>query len=152
VLRARPNVDDGRIAYLGISYGGAMGALFAGIERRIKAAVLVVGDGGLVSHFTGPEDAGFMAGLPCETRVGWFRDMAPIEPIRFIAHASPTALLLQNGRLDTLVPVADAQALQAAAPEPRTILWYEAGHGLNQQAALDRMDWLHEEIGIDARQ
>ena len=56
VLRARVNVDDERIAYLGISYGGAMGALFVGVERRIKAAVLVVGDGGLVSHFTGPED------------------------------------------------------------------------------------------------
>jgi dienelactone hydrolase len=152
VLRARPNVDDERIAYLGISYGGAMGALFAGIERRIKAAALVVGDGGLVSHFTGPEDASFMAGLPCATRVSWFRDMAPIEPIRFIAHASPTALLLQNGRSDNLVPVADAQALQAAASQPKTILWYEAGHGLNQQAALDRLDWLHREIGLDARQ
>jgi len=151
VLRARVNVDDERIAYLGISYGGAMGALFAGIERRLKAAVLVVGDGGLVSHFTGPEDASFMAGLPCATRVSWFRDMAPIEPIRFIGHASPTALLLQSGRADNLVPVADAQALHAAAPPPRTILWYEAGHGLNQQAAFDRLDWLHREIGLDAR-
>ena len=113
-----------------------MGALFAGIERRLKAAVLVVGDGGLVSHFTGPEDASFMAGLPCATRVSWFRDMAPIEPIRFIAHASPTALLLQSGRSDNLVPVADAQALHAAASQPKTILWYEAGHGLNQQAAV----------------
>jgi uncharacterized protein len=43
VLRALPNVDDERIAYLGFSYGGAMGALFVGIERRLKAAVLVVG-------------------------------------------------------------------------------------------------------------
>ncbi len=99
VLRARANVDDERIAYLGISYGGAMGALFAGIERRLKAAALVVGDGGLVSHFTGPEDFSFLASLSCATRVGWFRAMAPIEPIRFIAHASPTALLLQNGRM-----------------------------------------------------
>jgi dienelactone hydrolase len=152
VLRARPNVDDERIAYLGISYGGAMGALFAGVERRIKAAALVVGDGGLVSHFTGPEDAGFMAGLPCATRTSWFRDMAPIEPIRFVAHASPTALLLQSGRSDNLVPVADAQALHAAASQPKTILWYAAGHGLNQQAALDRLAWLHREIGLDAPQ
>jgi uncharacterized protein len=151
VLRARVNVDDRRIAYLGISYGGAMGALFAGIERRIAAAVLVVGDGGLVSHFTGPEDATFMAGLSCATRLGWFQQMAPIEPIRFIAHAPPTALLLQSGRRDDLVPVADAQALHAVAPEPRTILWYEAGHGLNQQAAFDRLDWLHREIGLDPR-
>src|SRR5687768_9191217 len=119
VLRAKVNVDDDRIAYVGISYGGAMGALFAGIEKRLKAAVLVVGDGGLVSHFTGQEDLNFIAALPCAARAAWFQDMAPIEPIRFIAHAPPTALLLQNGQLDNLVPVADAQALQAAAPQPR---------------------------------
>ena len=150
VLRAHANVDDDRIAYLGISYGGAMGALFVGIERRLKAASLVVADGGLVSHFTGPEDVNFMAGLSCATRVAWFRAMAPIEPIRFIAHAMPTPLLLQNGRLDDLVPAADAQALHAAAPEPKTILWYDAGHGLNQKALLDRHDWLLERIGLDA--
>jgi dienelactone hydrolase len=152
VLRSRPNVDDERIAYLGISYGGAMGALFVGIEHRIKAAVLVVGDGGLVSHFTGPEDFTFMASLSCSVRLNWFRDMVPIEPIRFIAHASPTPLLLQNGLLDNLVPTADAQALQAAAPASKTLRWYNAGHGLNQQAAFDRHDWLHQEIGLDARQ
>ena len=149
VLRARANVDDKRIAYLGISYGGAMGALFVGIERRIKAAVLVVGDGGLVSHFTGPEDSNFMAGLSCATRVDWFRAMAPIEPIRFIPHALPTALLLQNGRSDNLVPAADAQDLHAAAPETKTIHWYDAGHSLNLQALRDRHEWLRGQIGLD---
>ena len=149
VLRAHVNVDVDRIAYLGISYGGAMGALFVGIERRLSTAVLVVGDGGLVSHFTGPEDVDFMAGLSCATRVAWFQAMAPIEPIRFIPHATPTPLLLQSGRSDDLVPEADAQALHAAAPDPKTILWYDAGHGLDQQALLDRHDWLHERIGLD---
>ena len=152
VLRSRSNVDDDRIAYLGVSYGGAMGSLFVGIERRIKAAVLVVGDGGLVSHFTGPEDLSFMASLSCGIRLNWFKDMAPIEPIRFISNASPTALLLQSGLLDNLVPVADAELLHAAAPQPKKMIWYNAGHGLNQQASFDRLDWLHQEIGIDARQ
>jgi dienelactone hydrolase len=152
VLRARANIDDERIAYLGISYGGAMGALFVGIERRVKAAALVVGDGGLVSHSTGPEDVTFMASLSCATRVNWFRAMTPIEPIRFIPHASPTALLLQNGRIDNLVPAADAEELHTAAPDPKTIRWYDAGHGLNQQATFDRLDWLHEKVGLDARQ
>ena len=149
VLRAHDSVDHERIAYHGTSYGGAMGALFVGIERRIKAAVLVVPDGGLVSHFTGPEDLSFMASLSCETRNGWLRAMTPVEPIRYIAHATPTPLLLQNGWLDNLVPPADAQALHAAAPEPRTILWYDAGHGLNQKALFDRHDWLVEQIGLD---
>ena len=149
VLRTLPNVDDDRIAYLGISYGAAMGALFVGIERRIKAGVLVVGDGGLVSHFTGPEDANFLAGMSCATRVNWFRAMAPVEPVRFIPHATPTPLLLQNGRLDNLVPMADAELLHAAAPQPKTIRWYDAGHGLNQQAMVDRHEWLNAQIGLD---
>ena len=149
VLRARPNVDDARIAYLGISYGGAMGALFVGIERRLEAAVLVVPDGGLVSHFTGADDASFMAGLSCATRAAWLEAMTPVEPIRFIAHAPPTALLLQSGRFDALVPAADAQALHAAVPQPATIRWYDAGHGLDQQALFDRHEWLNGQIGLD---
>lgn len=152
VLRAHPNVDHDRIAYLGISYGGAMGVLFAGIERRLKTAVLVVADGGLVTHFTGPEDFNFIASLSCTTRLNWYRAMVPIEPIRFIGHAPPTTLLLQNGYLDTLVPIADAQLLHAATPQPSSIRWYDAGHGLNQQALFDRHDWLHQQIGLDARQ
>ncbi len=152
VLRARANVDDDRIAYMGVSYGGAMGVLFAGIERRIKAAALVVADGGLVSHFTGPEDVNDgLADLSCAAHDDWLKAMTPIEPIRFIAHAPPTALLLQSGRLDDLVPEADAQALHTAAPQPKTIRWYDAGHGLNQQATFDRLDWLHEQIGLDVR-
>jgi dienelactone hydrolase len=152
VLRGQVNVDDDRIAYLGISYGGAMGALFVGIERRLAAAALVVGDGGLVSHFTGPEDVGFMAGLSCAARAAWFQSMTPVEPIRFIPHASPTPLLLQSGRADNLVPAADALALHEAAPAPKTVLWYDAGHGLNQQALFDRHDWLVERIALDALQ
>ena len=149
MLRARANVDRERIAYLGISYGGAMGALFVGIERRLKAAVLVVGDGGLVSHSTGPEDLGFMTGLSCAGRLNWFRAMVPIEPIRFLPHASPTPLLLQSGRLDDLVPPADAEALHRAAPEPKKVLWYNAGHALNVQALRDRHEWLNGHIGLD---
>jgi fermentation-respiration switch protein FrsA (DUF1100 family) len=128
-----------------------MGALLAGIERRLKAAVLVVGDGGLVSHFTGAEDDNVMAGLPCATRVAWLEAMAPIEPVRFVGGASPTPLLVQSGRFDELVPVADAQALHAAASAPKTSLWYDAGHSLNQQASFDRLDWLHHTIGLDPR-
>jgi dienelactone hydrolase len=151
VLRAHPHVDAERIAYHGTSYGGAMGALFVGIERRLRAAVLVVPDGGLVTHFTGPEDEALMASLSCAARVAWLRAMTPIEPIRFIAHAPPTPLLLQSGEQDNLVPPADARALHAVTPEPRTIRWYPAGHGLNQQALFDRLDWLHAQIGLDAR-
>jgi uncharacterized protein len=151
VLRALPNVDKGRIAYLGVSYGAAMGVQFAAIEHRIKAAALVVGDGGHVMHETSAAGLPFMASLSCATRVAWFREMVPIEPIRFIGFAKPTPLLLQNGRLDEAIAQADAQLLHDAAPEPKTPLWYNAGHNLTQQANLDRHDWLVQQIGLDPR-
>lgn len=150
VLRSRPNVDDGRIAYVGFSWGGATGALFVGIERRLEAAALVVGHGGQVSHATGPEGHKLIAGLPCARRVAWVRAMAPIEPIRFVGHAN-VPLLLQNGTSDEFIPTADAAELHAAAPQPKTIRWYTAGHNLGQQAVFDRHDWLVETIGIDPR-
>ena len=147
VLRSRVNVDRRRLGYSGISYGGAMGAAVVAIEKRIKAGVLVVGDGGLVSHFTGPEDRdGFIGRLTCAQRVRWLRAMTPIEPIRFIGLAAPTQLLLQSGEGDQLVPPDDARELQKAASEPKTVKWYKAGHGLNAQAVQDRLTWLHEQL------
>jgi fermentation-respiration switch protein FrsA (DUF1100 family) len=78
--------------------------------------------------------------------------MTPIEPIRFIPHASTTALLFQAGRVDNLVPPADAQALYDAASSPnKELRWYDAGHVLPPQASTDKHDWLHKQIGIDPR-
>ncbi|WP_420124901.1 alpha/beta hydrolase family protein [Longimicrobium sp.] len=148
VLRSRPDVDPDRIACMGVSWGGAMGALFVGIERRLAAAALVVGHGGPVSHSTGPDGFKHIARVPCARRVAWIQAMAPIEPIRFVGHAN-APLLLQNGTLDRLIPVADAAELHAAAPQPKTSLWYTAGHNLNQQAVADRHAWLVETMGID---
>jgi dienelactone hydrolase len=149
VLRSRPNVDVDRIAFVGFSWGGATGALFVGIERRLAAAALVVGHGGQVSHATGPVGFQHIANLPCDRRVAWIRAMAPIEPIRFVGHAN-APLLLQNGTMDEFIPNADAAELHAAAPEPSLVRWYEAAHSLNQQAVSYRLQWLQEKIGLDA--
>src|SRR5688572_1535648 len=125
ILRAHPNVDDNRIAYVGVSWGGATGALFVGIERRLKAAALVVGHPGQVSHATGPVGFQNINGLPCSRRAAWIRAMTPVEPIRYVGNAN-IPLLLQNGRSDQFIPVYEAEELHVAAPQPRTILWYEA--------------------------
>lgn len=151
LLAARPDVDASRLGYVGFSYGGAMGALFVGIERRIRTGILVVADGGLVSHFTGPEDVGSpFAGLTCAQRRRWLESMIPIEPIKYVGFASPTPLLLQSGRQDDLVPPRDAERLHAAVRDPKTILWYDAGHGLTPEAARDRLSWLQQQLGMRA--
>lgn len=149
LLVARPDVDAGRLGYVGVSYGGAMGALFVGVERRLRTGILVVADGGLVSHFTGPGDGGGpLAGLTCAERRRWLESMIPIEPIRYVGFASPTPLLLQSGRRDDLVPPGDAERLHAAVRDPKTIRWYDAGHGLTADAARDRLSWLQQWLGM----
>ena len=153
VLRARPDVDHARIGFEGYSYGGILGAQFVGIERRLKAAVLAAAMGGQVTGATTPANLNFLAtNLTCATRNAWFRAMVPIEPIRFIPDASPTALLFQIGIFDTAVLPNDAQALYDAASSPKEVLYYQTGHSLNSQALIDRHDWLHAQIGLDARQ
>jgi len=150
VLLARTEVDPARLGYVGGSYGGAMGALFAGIERRLKAFVLFVPDGGLVAHFTTANGAalGPLAGLSAAERDRWLAAMRPIEPIRFVHRAPPADLLIQSGRQDQLVAVDDAEALHAAVGEPHTIMWYDAGHGLNSAARADRIAWIAHRLGM----
>jgi dienelactone hydrolase len=151
VLRAQPNVDKDRIAYVGISFGGAAGVQFAAIEHRIKAAALVVANAGLVTHQTQPGGLVVLSTLTCATRAAWFREMIPIEAIRFIGFAKPTPLLFQNGQKDEFITSSDAQSLHNAAPEPKTVIWYDAGHNLTSQATFDRHDWLVKQIGLDPR-
>ena len=42
-LETRPDIDSNRIAYYGMSWGGALGAVIPAIEDRIKASVLLGG-------------------------------------------------------------------------------------------------------------
>ncbi len=149
VLESRPEVDRRRMGYLGISYGGAMGGLLAGVETRLRAYVLRVGDGGLVTHLTGPEDRGTDFYLvPKAERDAWLELMWPIEPIHYVAHAAPAALLFQNGTEDTAVPPADGLRYQEAGSRPKTTLWYEAGHGLTRRAVGDAVAWLQDVGGL----
>lgn len=151
LLLARPEVDPERLAYVGISYGGAMGGLLAGVEHRIKAYVLQVGDGGLVTHVTGPEDRSWWMSKPEQARQDWVAWMWPIEPIHYVRCAAPAALLFQNGTADAAVPPADALRYQEAGSDPKTVRWYEAGHGLPAAAARDQARWLSQAIGITSR-
>jgi dienelactone hydrolase len=153
LLSQHEKVDPSRIGYIGYSYGAAMGGLLAGIEPRIKAYGLMVGDGGLVNHFTdGDEPVGGFEQFELERREQWLEAMEPIEPIHYVGHAPPSALFFQNARRDSLVTEEDALAYQVAGSEPKKVEWYDSDHGLPEQAFIDMVDWLARQIGIDAAQ
>lgn len=143
LLLSRPEVDPQRLAYIGVSYGGAMGGLFAGIEQRLKAYVLVVGDGGLVEHTSEPDESGY----PDHWNKRWVEAMWPIEPLHYVSRAAPAALLFQNGLQDDLVPPRDALRYQQAGSQPKTVRWYDAGHGPTASSLSDQSLWLFKHIG-----
>jgi cephalosporin-C deacetylase-like acetyl esterase len=143
ILEQRPEVDPERLAYFGVSWGGSMGGLLAGVEDRLKAYVLVVGDGGLVEHTADPGPDG----INIHFSERWAAQMWPTEPLHYVGRAAPAALLFQNGLYDEFVPPHDALRFFAAASEPKTIRWYEAGHNLPWSFVEDAADWLQPYLG-----
>jgi predicted small lipoprotein YifL len=154
LLLSRPDVDPKRLTYIGYSYGGLMGGLLAGVEHGLKAYVLQVAIGGLVTHLTGSMDRGRFQSMSEDLRRKWVAWMWPIEPIHYVGCASPAAILFQNGMLDVYSLPADALRYQEAASEPKTIRWYQVGHKLVYDAAAfrDQAEWLAQEIGISVGQ
>jgi uncharacterized protein len=148
LLMARPDVDPERIAYLGVSYGGAMGGLLAGIDHRPRTYVLIVGDGGWVTHQTNPENLTMSLNEFSEEYKAWIDAMWPIEPIHYVSHASPTPLLFQNAVRDQYVNVGDAIRYQDVANEPKKIIWYDSEHWpLPDEVIMDSVKWLQQFIG-----
>ncbi len=121
LLQSLPYVDGKRIAFVGLSLGARVGALLAGTEPRIEAFDLQSGRG-----------ASFGPGLD---ELTWIR-------------RSHAAFLIQDGLHDAVVPHAELVALAGAAPAPKTIRWYDAGHPLNLAANHDQLRWLARELGL----
>lgn len=148
LLLERGDVDPARLAFVGVSYGGASGVLFAGVEPRLRAAALVVADGGPIHHFDTPGEGNPLNDLDPAARDHWLAAMQPVEGLSVIGNAAPTALLFQWGLHDEVIGQQHAQELLAAASEPKEALWYESGHWLPPAARSDRHAWLARQIGI----
>src|SRR5205823_662209 len=101
LLQSLPYVNDRQIGYTGLSLGARYGAFLAGAEPRIKAFDLQSG-----------RDGSFAPDL---NELTWIRH----------SHA---AFLFQLGRHDELVPRTALLSLEQAAPPPKAIRWYDAGH------------------------
>ncbi|MBW3570009.1 MAG: alpha/beta fold hydrolase [Gemmatimonadetes bacterium] len=145
VLLTRPDVDPARLAYVGRSYGGATGALFAGVERRLKTYILAVADGGITTRFTAPGAPPPPPEREAQARA-WLAAMQPIEGIRFVGRANGS-ILFQNARQDQFVSIERAEALHAAATGEKEVRWYDTPHALDAAAHADQLRWLSQTVG-----
>ena len=135
-LQTRPDIATNRIYLVGASYGAVTGSTAAAFDGRIRAVVLVYGGGNLRKLLASDlirEEIGQWS-LPVNLIAWYFASV--VDPVKYIAQISPRPILLQNGKADTVVSPAAAQALQDAAHEPKTILWYEGDH-LGKTSDLD---------------
>ncbi|NOY78374.1 MAG: hypothetical protein GXO76_10960 [Calditrichaeota bacterium] len=116
-LQSRSDINPARIGFMGISLGGITGAVFCGVEPRVKVSVLALAGGGLKVLF------GYRM---FSARVGNL--LAPIEPLNFVAKIAPRPVLFINASRDEVIPPMLAKRLQKAAGKPKHVVWYPTKH------------------------
>jgi fermentation-respiration switch protein FrsA (DUF1100 family) len=129
-LGARSEIDSACLAIVGYSMGSFLGVLVAADEAKVRALVLAAG-GDL------PD------GTPFERLI---RTLA--DPLRAVRKLNGRPLLMVHGRRDRTVTPAQAERLFAAAGEPKTLRWWDAGHYLPDAAIDDAAVWLRGVLGV----
>lgn len=151
LLLSRPDVDAKRIGFVGHSTGGRAASILAGVERRIKAVVVMSSQISATEAWRSndnPRIVKLRESLPKETFEPYLEAIAPVDAIHYVKHAAPTALLLQFGRQDDSPNERQARLFSDVASEPKTFKLYNAGHHLNDEARKDRIEWLAAQLGL----
>ncbi|HSK88577.1 MAG TPA: dienelactone hydrolase family protein [Anaerolineales bacterium] len=142
LLLSQPNVDAQRVAYVGHDFGGMYGVLAGSLDRRPAYYVVMAA----TPRF--PDWYLYSPKLEGEAREVFIRQMSEIDPIAHIPNLAPAAVLFQFGTDDFHVPEERAEEFFAAAKTPKEMKLYEAGHGLNEDATVDRKAWLKAKLNL----
>jgi hypothetical protein len=142
LLVSRPDVDPGRLGYVGFSWGGSLGGVLSAVERRVHSFVLM----SLVPRLSSDmrqlaEDQGIEGDL-----AAYEEAMQSIDAINYLPHAAPRAVFLQAGKLDTRPSPEDTQEAFAATSDPK-LQMYDTEHELNARAKADARAWLLDRLG-----
>ncbi|WP_018351690.1 alpha/beta hydrolase [Longispora albida] len=133
-----------KIVLLGFSMGASVVIRHAGLIGGVDAVVAVSGPSRWYYKGTRPMrrlhrmlewPGGRLAGRLLKVRIapgGW--DPVPVPPDEAIAAITPVPVLIVHGDADHYFPVEHAEALYAAANEPKE-LWLEPGFGHAENAA-----------------
>ena len=126
-LETREEIDTDKLAYFGVSWGGAMGAIMPVVESRIKTSVLVV------------------AGLLYQ------RALPEADQINFLPRVK-TPVLMLNGKYDFFFPYETSQLpfyeLLGTPKENKEMYVYEMGHRAPWvEVTKETLAWLDEYLG-----
>jgi eukaryotic-like serine/threonine-protein kinase len=126
-LETRPDIDVGRLAYYGVSWGGAMGAILPAVEKRIKVNVL------------------YVAGLCFQ------RSLPEAEAVNYVGRVKQPTLIL-NGELDFFFPLETSQRplfdLLGTPAEHKKRLVFPGGHSVPRTDMIrESLAWLDLYLG-----
>ena len=127
LVESRDDLDSERIAYYGLSWGGAMGAIMPAVETRIKANILYV--------------AGF----------SFQRCLPECDQLNYVTRVKQPTLML-NGELDFFFPAEDSQRpmfdLLGTPAEHKKRLTYPRGHTVPVTDLIrESLAWLDRYLG-----
>jgi len=134
-LQSRPDVDKGKIGYLGFSMGGMIGAVLGGVEERIGCFFLAVPGGGIVNAVKHIDrypmlKERFAVQITPEVMQRIEEIANVIDPIYFVGNILPRPLMIEVGKHDEIMPAEMSAALVEAAhaKEPENVMRLDAGH------------------------
>lgn len=156
-LQTRRDIATNRLYLVGASYGAMTASIAGAFDQRFRAVALIYGGGNLRKLLSAEMIRNEIGGwAPVAKLIAWYFGSV-FDPVKYVGQISPRPVLLQNGKADTLVAPAAAQALQDAAREPKKIVWYEGDHlgktrdldvTLATRVTLDALAFLQE---VDAK-
>jgi dienelactone hydrolase len=138
LLALLPGANVSRVAAVGFSFGSAVTAALAGVDHRLRGAVIQSGR----AHLSTPIAAACRGRVSLKQLKAYLRAYSAIDPVRFISRAAPASLLFQNGTRDPVSPRRDVDTYFRAASKPKERRFYDAPHELDAQALADRDAWL----------
>jgi dienelactone hydrolase len=110
LLRALPEVDSDRIGVTGISWGGYLTCIVAGIDPRFKVAVPVYGCGFLGENSVWTDTS--LAAMTPDARARWLR---LFDPSQYLGHVR-RPMLFVNGTTDFAYPLDSYQKSYRLVP------------------------------------
>ena len=148
LLLARPEVDPRRLAYVGHSYNAAVGAILAGVDRRLKAFVLMAGALSDRVDLRSDEYRRYREKVGAARFDAFMSAHAWADPGPWVAKAAPARVFLQYATKEDFLTPARAKEYAANVSEPKTLKLYEAPHALNAAARRDRLAFLSEVLAV----
>ena len=130
ILASRPELDAQRLGITGISMGGIMTALAAGVDGEFARVVPVLAGGDLATIVFHAHETRKLRALM--TAKGIDRDaaaeaLARVEPLNFASRIGADRCLMINAANDEVIPKETTVRLHEALGKP-SIVWIPAGH------------------------